>query len=73
MFRRCSQNLTHIAALCVARANAVGPIGERDISIDAEVNDNFGLSRKTMNVSRLMVLRISNEKDSAETKRCQAQ
>jgi hypothetical protein len=26
-----------------------------------------------MNVSRLMVLRISNEKDSAETKRCQAQ
>ena len=70
MFRRRSQNLTHIAALCVARANAVGPIGERNISIDADINDNFGFSRKTMNMTWLMVLRISDEQDIAETKRC---
>ena len=69
MFSRCSQNLTQITALCVAWPNAVGPIGEPDISISAEVNDNFGLSRKTVNVSRLMVLRIGNEQDIAETKR----
>ena len=70
MFHRRSQNLTHVAALCIARANAVGPVGECDISIDAEVNDNFSLSRKAMNVTRFVVLRISNEQDIAETKRC---
>jgi hypothetical protein len=69
MFRRCPQNLTHITALGVARANAVGPIGEGDISIDSEVDDNFSLCRKTMNMTRLMVLRISNELDIAEAKR----
>jgi hypothetical protein len=72
MFRRCSQNPTHVTALGVARANAVGPIGECDISIEAEVNDNFSLSRETMNVTRYMVLRISDEPDIAETKRCHA-
>jgi hypothetical protein len=72
MFRRRPQYLTHITALGVARANAVGPIGECDISIDSEVNDNFSLSRETMNVTRYMVLRISDEPDIAETKRCHA-
>jgi hypothetical protein len=72
IFRRRSQNLTHVTAFCVAWANAVGPIGECDISIDADINDNFGLSRKTMNVTRLMVLWISDEPDIAETKRCHA-
>jgi hypothetical protein len=42
MFRRRSQNLAHITALCVAGANAICPIGESDISINAEFNDNFG-------------------------------
>lgn len=70
MFGRCPQNLAHITALGVARADAVGPVGECDISIDAMVNDNFNLSRETMNVTRLMVLRISDEPDIAETKRC---
>jgi len=54
----------------VARANAVGPVGECNTSVDTDINDNFGLSRKTMNMSRLMVLWISNERDIAETKRC---
>jgi hypothetical protein len=72
MFRRRPQYLTYITALGVARANAVGPVGECDISIDSEVNDNFSLSRKTMNMTRLMVLRISNEPDIAEAKRCHA-
>ena len=70
MFRRQCQNLTHITALCVARANAVGPVGECNTSIDSDINDNFGLSRKTMNMTRLMVLWISDEQDIAETKRC---
>ncbi len=69
MFRRCSQNPAHITALCVARANAVGPIGESDIPIDADINDNFGLSRKTMNMTRFMVLRINFEQDISEAKR----
>jgi hypothetical protein len=69
MFRRRSHNLTHITVLCVPWPNAIRPIGECDISIDAEVNDNFGLSRKTMNMARLMVLRICDEPDIAETKR----
>src|SRR5260370_11923192 len=68
MFRRCSQNPAHINALCVARANAVGPIGESDIPIDADINDNFGLSRKTMNLTRFMVLRINFEQNISEAK-----
>src|SRR5258708_239187 len=69
MFRRCSQNPAHITALCVARANAVGPIGESDIPIAADINDNFGLSRKTMNMTRFIVLRINFEQDISEAKR----
>ena len=69
MFRRCSQNPAHVTALCVARANAVGSIGESDIPINADVNDDFGLSRKTMNVARLMVLRINFEQGISEAKR----
>jgi len=72
MFRRCPQNLANITALGVARASAVGPVGERHISVDSKVNDNLSLSRETMNVTRLMVLRISDEPDIAETKRCHA-
>lgn len=72
MFRRRSQNLAHFTALCVAWANAITPIGECDISIDADINDNLGLSRETVNVTRLMVLRIGDEQDIAETKRCHA-
>lgn len=60
MFRSRFQNPTHIAALGVARANAVGSVGEHDISIAAEVDDDFLLSRKTMNVTGLMILRIGN-------------
>jgi len=70
MFRRCPQNLAHITALGVARANAVGPVGQRKISVETMVNDDFRLSRKTMDMTRLMVLRISDETDIAETKRC---
>ena len=72
MFRRRSQNLANIASLGVSWPDAIGPIGECDISIDVEIDDNFGLPRKTMNMPRLMVLRISNEQNIAETKRCHA-
>jgi hypothetical protein len=72
MFRRQIQNSMDIAALGVPWANAVRAVRERNISIDADINDDFGLSRKTMNVTRLMILRIGNEQDTAETKRCHA-
>jgi hypothetical protein len=70
MVRRRSQNPADVAALCVARANSVRPIRECDIPIEVEVNDDFSLCRKTMNMTRLMILRISDEQDIAETKRC---
>jgi hypothetical protein len=60
----------HVTALCVARTNAVGPIGERNFSIGANINNKFYLSGKTMNMTRVMVLRIRDEQDIAETKRC---
>ncbi len=69
MFRRRSQNLPNIAALCVSWPDAIRPISECDISIFTDIDDNFGLSRKTMNMPRLMVLRISNEQNIAKTKR----
>lgn len=72
MFRCRCQNLTHITALCVARANAIRPVGEHNFPGDAEINDNLGLPCKTMNMARLMVLRIRNKPDTAETKRCHA-
>lgn len=60
--RRCPiQDLAHSTALCVARADLIRPVGEGHISIQADLNDNLGLSRKTRNVTRLLALRNSNE------------
>jgi hypothetical protein len=69
MFRCRSQNLPNIAALCVCWPDAIRPIGECDISISTDIDDNLSLSGKTVNMPLLMVLRISNEQYIAETKR----
>ena len=41
MSRRCRQNIAHVAALGIARTDAIRPIGKRDISVEIEVNDHF--------------------------------
>jgi hypothetical protein len=69
MLRRYSQNLPHVTALGAGRSDAVGPIRKCDKSIDAKVYDNFRLSGKTMNMSRLMVLRIGYKQSISETPR----
>ena len=42
MIRRCRQYIAHVAALGIARTDAIRPIGEHDISIEIKVNDHFG-------------------------------
>lgn len=70
MLRRNSQYPPHVAASGIGRSKTIVPIGKCNISVDAKAHDNFRLSGKTMNMARLMILRISNEQDIAETKRC---
>lgn len=60
-------------ALRSARADAIRPIRQRDVSMDAEVDNHFRLSDKAMNMARLMVLRIRDEQDISETERCHIQ
>jgi hypothetical protein len=69
MLRRPFQNLAHVAAFGVARANAIGPVGQLDVSGHAKVHNHFGVTDKTMDVSRLMILRVRNESSVSETKR----
>ncbi len=69
MFRCSSQNLAHFTALCIPRANTVATAGKRDITITPKVDDEFGFSGETMNVPRLMVLRINDKQNVFETAR----
>ncbi len=66
MFCRRSKNSSHVAAFGVSRAYAVSSISKSNISIDPEIDDYLGLSRKTMNMTRFVILRVSNESNIAE-------
>jgi len=66
MFRCRFQDRPHVAALRVGWTKAIGPVGESDVPVDAKINDDFGFAGKSVDVARLMVLRVGNEPDFVE-------
>jgi len=72
MFRGRFQDRPYVAALRVGRTKAIGPVGESDIPIDPKVDDDFGFASESVDMARLMVLRVGNEPDFVEPQRCHA-
>ena len=69
VLRRRPQDRANVTAFGVGRTQAVGPVGEGNVAVYTEIDDDFSLPRKTVHVPRLVVLRIGDEQDLAKAAR----
>ncbi len=72
MFCRNAQDLLHVRAFCVYQSNGIFAIRQGDNALGAEfpaaeLNDHLGLTGKSVNVARGMIVRINDKPDSAES------
>ena len=69
MIRGGLQNSLHVCPFCVCRSNSIHTVRQSDHSVFAQIDDDFRLAVKSVNVPWWMVVRINHKTDAIEPER----
>jgi len=66
MSSRSLQSLLYVPPLRIRGTNRILPVRQGNVSVGMKIDDDLRLARKAVHMARRMIVRISDESNSAE-------